>query len=49
VKRSVVILVLAVVAVGLGAFLVIGLVQGDDTDQLERNQPTQSPSSPSTN
>jgi hypothetical protein len=44
-KRSVVILVLAIAAVALGAFLVIGLVQGDDTDQLEQNQPTVEPSS----
>jgi hypothetical protein len=43
-KRSVVILVLAIAALGLGAFLLIGTLQGDDTDQLEQNQPTISPS-----
>ena len=47
-KPSVVILVLAIAAVALGTFLVIGLVQGDNTDQLEQNQPTQTPSPSST-
>jgi hypothetical protein len=44
-KRSVVLLVLTVAALALAAFLVIGLLQGDETDQLEQNQPTQAPSS----
>ncbi len=44
-KPSVVLLLLGIAALALGAFLVIGLVQGDQSDQLEQNQPTQSPSS----
>jgi hypothetical protein len=44
-KRSVVLLVLAIAAIALGAFLLIGLLQGDESDQLEQNQPTQTPSS----
>lgn len=47
-KPSFVIIVLAVLVAALGAFLLIGLIEGDDTDQLEQNQPTQSPSSSST-
>jgi hypothetical protein len=44
-KRSVVLLVLTIAVLALGAFLLIGLLQGDETDQLEQNQPTQAPSS----
>ena len=46
-KPSVVILILAIILLALGAFLLIGVVQGDNTDQLEQNQPTQAPSSAS--
>lgn len=43
-KPSVLILLLAIAAFALGAFLIIGLVEDDQTDQLEQNQPTQIPS-----
>ena len=46
-KPSVVILVLAIVLLALGAFLVVGLTEHDNTDQLEQNQHTQAPSSSS--
>ena len=35
------------ILLALGAFLLIGVVQGDNTDQLEQNPPTQAPSSAS--
>lgn len=44
-KPKVLFLVLAIAAFALGAFLLIGLLKGDDTDQLEQNQPTEVPSS----
>lgn len=48
-KPSVILtLVLAVIVLALGAFLLIGVVKGDNTDQLEQNQPTQTPSPSST-
>lgn len=46
-KPSVLVLMLVVVLLALGAFLLIGVTKHDDTDQLEQNQPTQTPSSTS--
>ena len=48
VKRSVVLLVLTIALLALGSFVLIGLIQGDDTDQLEQNQPTETPAPSST-
>jgi hypothetical protein len=48
VKRSVVLLVLTIALLALGTFVLIGLLQGDETDQLEQNQPTQTPAPSST-
>lgn len=33
-RRAVVLAVLGVIAIGLGAMLIIGLVQGDDTENI---------------
>lgn len=34
-RRAVVLVVLGVIVVGLGAMLVVGLVQGDDTEHID--------------
>ena len=34
-RRAVVLVVLGVIVVGLGAMLLIGLIQGDDTEQID--------------
>jgi outer membrane murein-binding lipoprotein Lpp len=42
-KPSVLVLILVIAAVALGTFLIIGITENDETDQLEQNQPTQTP------
>ncbi|MCW2843074.1 MAG: hypothetical protein JWN22_990 [Nocardioides sp.] len=46
-SRSVTVVVLAVIAVVLVTFLAITLMRGDETNDLENNQPSPSPASSS--